>query len=116
MLIVDIRSWDELLSDVEKDGETPDPTPRFSFISYDLMHKVLAPNRIGIIRSMTGQGPLSIREIARRVGRGFKGVHTDVTALVRSGLVAKTADGQVIFPYLKIRFDFEIGANDQSAA
>ncbi len=116
VLIIDIRSWDEMLADIERDGETPDPTPRITFISYDLMHKVLAPNRMTIIRSMAGEGALSIREVARRVGRDFKGVHSDVTALVQHGLIYKTAENQVIFPFAKIRFDFSFAPTDQSAA
>jgi len=40
---------------------------------------------------MTGQGTLSIREVARRVGRDVKAVRADVTAL--------QADASVVFPY-----------------
>jgi predicted transcriptional regulator len=101
---------------IEREGDKPDPTPRLSFISYELMHKVLAPNRMTIVQSMTGQGPLSIREVARRVGRDFKGVHSDVTTLLRNGVLEKLADGRVIFPYSRIHFDFEFGAANQSAA
>jgi len=100
----------------ERVGDNPDPTPRLVFVSYELMHKVFAPNRMVIVRAMTGAGPLSIREVARRVGRDFKGVHTDVTALLKSGVLEKTADGLVVFPYDKLHFDFEIGPADQSAA
>jgi predicted transcriptional regulator len=85
-----------------------DPTPRINFISWDLFHQILSSNRIGVIRSMAGAGPLSIREVARRVGRDFKGVHTDVTALVRNGLLEKTAAGEVVFPYDDIHFDIRL--------
>ena len=69
-----------------------------------------------IVEAMSGQGPMSIREVARRVGRDFKGVHSDVGVLTRNGVLMKTAEGQVIFPYAKIHFDFEFAAADQSAA
>jgi predicted transcriptional regulator len=97
-------------------GETPNPDSHLTFVSYDLMHKVLAPNRIAIVRAMTGQGPMSIREAARRVGRDFKGVHSDVTVLLRNGVLEKMDDGLIVFPYAKIHFDFEFGAANQSAA
>ena len=118
IVVVSVRSLDEVLDGFEHALSTGDldPTPRISFISYELMHKVLAPNRMSIVQAMTGQGPLSIREVARRVGRDFKGVHTDVTALTRNGVVQKTVDGRIVFPYSKIHFDFEFGAADQSAA
>jgi len=118
IVVVSVRSLDDVLDGFEHALTTGvlDPIPRISFVSYELMHRVLAPNRMSIVQAMTGQGPLSIREVARRVGRDFKGVHTDVTALIRNGVVQKTADGQVVFPYAKIHFDFEFGAADQPAA
>src|SRR3954453_13207853 len=57
-----------------------DPVSRINFVNWELFHRVLAPNRMAIVQAMAGAGPLSIREVARRVGRDFKGVHTDVTA------------------------------------
>jgi predicted transcriptional regulator len=85
-----------------------DPTPRINFVSWELFHQVLSSNRIGVIRAMAGAGPMSIREVARRVGRDFKGVHTDVTALLRNGLLEKTPDGEVVFPYDDIHFDIRL--------
>ena len=46
---------------------------RISFASVDLLWKVISPKRWDIIRAMTGQGPLAIREVARRLGRDVKG-------------------------------------------
>lgn len=81
-----------------------------SFISVDLMWKILTPKRWEIIRAMTGAGPLSIRETARRVGRDVKAVHGDVTALIKAGVINKTDDGKIEFPYDRVHVDFEIKA------
>lgn len=81
-----------------------------SFISVDLMWKILTPKRWEIIRAMTGAGPLSIREVARRVKRDVKAVHGDVTALIKAGVINKTEDGKVEFPYDRVHVDFEIKA------
>lgn len=81
-----------------------------SFLSVDLMWKILTPKRWEIIRAMTGAGPLSIREVARRVERDVKAVHGDVTALIKAGLVDKTEDGKVEFPFDRVHVDFEIKA------
>jgi len=119
MLVIEIKSSEEVFAELDRevDGEiVADPTPRYSFASFDSMHKALAPNRMAIMRTLTGTGPISIREIARRVGRDFKGVHSDVTSLIANGLLYKTEDGRVIFPYSRIHFDFEIGGIDRSAA
>jgi predicted transcriptional regulator len=93
-----------------------DPVSRINFVNWELFHRVLAPNRMAIVQAMAGAGPLSIREVARRVGRDFKGVHTDVTALLNSGLLERTGDGLVVFRHDKIRFDFEINPAGQSTA
>ena len=92
-----------------KDG-TGEGTPQIGFETWELMHKVLSPKRLEIIRVMTGAESLSIREIARRVGRDFKGVHSDVTLLVESGVVDRDERGRFVFPYDKIHVDFEISA------
>ena len=88
----------------------------YSFPTYDALHKALAPNRVAILEAMMGQGPLSIREVARRVGRDFKGVHTDVTSMLSQGLLYKSEDGRMVFPYDAIRFDFTLTGPTQPAA
>jgi predicted transcriptional regulator len=109
---IDVRTLEEPLDGFSRAWKTGklDPAPRISFVSYDLLHKVLAPSRMAIIRIMSGAGPLSIREVARRVGRDFKGVHSDVKALLLSGVIDKAADGKVVFPYDGIHFDFRISS------
>lgn len=81
-----------------------------SFISVDLMWKILTPKRWEIIRAMTGAGPLSIREVARRVSRDVKAVHGDVKALITAGVIDKTDEGKIEFPYDRVHVDFEIKA------
>ena len=83
---------------------------RRSFISVDLMWKVLTPKRWEIIRAMTGAGPLSIREVARRVSRDVKAVHGDVTDLIQAGIINKTEQGKVDFPYDRVHVEFELEA------
>jgi predicted transcriptional regulator len=79
-----------------------------SFVSLDLMWKVLAPKRLDIVRAMTGAGPMTIREAARRVKRDVKAVHGDVHALLRAGVLDRTDDGGIVFPYDAIHVDFMI--------
>ena len=83
--------------------------PAIAFASWDLMHRVLVPRRLDLLRSLCGAGPISIRELARRVGRDFKGVHTDVTALLDAGIIDKDGKG-VVFPYDRIHVEFDIEA------
>ncbi len=78
-----------------------------SFLSPELMWKVLTAKRWEIIRAMTGAGELSIREVARRVGRDVKAVHGDVTALILAGVLERSKGG-VIFPYDSVHVDFTL--------
>ena len=77
-----------------------------NFVSFDLMWRTLAPKRAAIVKAMTGKGPLSIREVARRVERDVKAVHSDVQRLIKSGIIDRTEDGKIIFPYDGIHVDF----------
>lgn len=53
---------------------------------------------------------LGVHELARRVGCEVKGVHTDAQALVSCGLIDKTDDGKLSFPYDAVRVDFMVKA------
>jgi predicted transcriptional regulator len=57
---------------------------------------------------MTGQGEMTIREIARRVGRDVKAVHGDVHALMVAGVLERADSGHVLFPYDAVHVDFTL--------
>lgn len=59
-----------------------------------------------ILRAMASQGPLSIREIARWVGRDVQAVHNDARALHLAGVIDRDADGRMVLPFDIIRFEF----------
>lgn len=81
-----------------------------SFASVELLWKVITPKRWEIVRAMTGAGPVSIREVARRVGRDVKSVHGDVQALLKAGVLDRDENGQVVFPYDEVHVDFVVRA------
>jgi len=76
-----------------------------SFASAELLWRTLTRKRWELLRAMTGQGAMSIREAARRVGRDIKAVHADVQALINAGVIDRT-DGGIVFPYDAIHVDF----------
>jgi predicted transcriptional regulator len=80
------------------------------FESEEQLWKTLTLKRWQIIKVMTGAGELTIREVARRVGRDVKAVHGDVTALRNCGLLDKTDTGKVLFPYDAVHVDFTLRA------
>lgn len=78
-----------------------------SFISLDLMNKVLTPRRWEIIRAMAGKGPMSLRAIARAIDKDVKNTHTDVHALLNAGVLDRSEAG-FEFPYDDINIDIHI--------
>jgi predicted transcriptional regulator len=83
--------------------------PQGDFISFEspaLLFKVIAGKRWDLLNIMTGAGPLTIREAARRLGRDVKAVHGDVQALLKAGILQKTEKGLIIFPYDAVHVDF----------
>ena len=79
-----------------------------SFASVELLWKVLTAKRWEILGAMTGQGEMTIRNIAQRVGRDVKAVHGDVQALLHAGVLDRSDSGRVIFPYDAVHVDFTV--------
>ncbi len=108
---IDVGSLPDTLEDVARAMETLSPSePRISFESPELLWKVLTAKRWEILKTLTGAGPVTIREAARRVGRDVKAVHGDVRGLLNAGLLENTEDGKIVFPYDAIHVDFLLRA------
>ncbi|WP_244829770.1 transcriptional regulator [Caballeronia sp. TF1N1] len=86
----------------------------FSYATPELLFRTFTTPRWRIIRVMTGAGPMSIRELARRLERDVKGVHRDVQALLQAGLMENDANGAIIFPYDTVHVNFKLKAADLS--
>jgi predicted transcriptional regulator len=61
-----------------------------------LLAATLTPARWTLIERLAKEGPLSIYQLARRLERDYKNVHTDVTALARLGLIERQGDGVAV--------------------
>lgn len=79
-----------------------------SFSSIELLWQTMTPRRWEILRAMTGQEPMSLRNVARLVERDLKTTHGDVHALLDAGILVKTDNGRVVFPYDAVHVDFTI--------
>ena len=81
-----------------------------SFESPALLFKVLTAKRWELLKLMTGAGPMTIREVARRLGRDVKAVHSDVHVLLNTGILQKTDNGRIDFPFDAVHVDFVLKA------
>ncbi len=109
-LVISNQSPEERRSAVVRawDSGKQEPAARFNFESIEAARELLNAKRWAILKIMAGQGPLSIREIARRMGRDVRAVHSDVRLLYLSGAIDKTGDGKMVLPYEVIRLDFTL--------
>lgn len=109
---LDVRSPADSMADFVQAWNTgkPKKTARISFASPELLWQVLTAKRWELLKALCGAGPVSIRESARRVGRDVKAVHGDVTALLNAGLLDRTDDGRIVFPFDAVKVEFLLQA------
>jgi predicted transcriptional regulator len=79
-----------------------------SFASVELLWQTLTKKRWEVLKAMTGEGAMTIRELARRLDRDIKAVHGDVHALLNVGVLDRTEDGRIVFPYGAVRVEFTL--------
>lgn len=91
-------------------AEKVQKTARISFATPELLWRVLTEKRWELLKVLCGAGPMSIREAARRAQRDVKAVHGDITALLNAGVLNKTEDGQIVFPYEAVKVEFLLQA------
>ena len=88
----------------------PQKNARISFATPELLWRVLTEKRWELLKVLCGAGPVSIREAARRVGRDVKAVHADVTALLNAGVLDRTENGRIVFPFDAVKVEFLLQA------
>lgn len=83
-------------------GEAVEAQDTVTFASWTALSAVMTDKRHELLRHLHSRPANSIRALARDLGRDYKRVHDDVTALVSVGLVEK--DGRTLrVDYTEIR-------------
>lgn len=111
-VILDVCSRGEAMSNIAAALRTgkAQTSARISFATPELLWKVPTGKRWELLKALCGAGPVSNREAARRVGRDVKVVHTDATALLLAGVLDRTAEGLIEFPYEAVKVEFLLQA------
>ena len=109
---LDVRTPADSMADFARAWNTgkPQKTARISFAAPELLWRVLTQKRWELLKTLCGAGPVSIREAARRAGRDVKAVHGDVTALLNAGVLDRTDDGRIVFPFEAVKVEFLLHA------
>jgi predicted transcriptional regulator len=82
----------------------------FTFSSPAQLFSVFSPKRWELIERLQAVGPISLRGLARALGRDVKRVHEDVGVLREWGLIERGDDGRLLVPYGVIHADFDLVA------
>lgn len=112
MVVLEVRGLADALADAShamKSGRQ-EPQARIGFATPELLWQVLTAKRWELLKAMCGAGPMSIREAARRVGRDVKAVHGDVTALLNAGVLNRSPEGGIEFPFDAVKVEFMLQA------
>ena len=70
----------------------------------------LSEKRWNIVRAAQGKAEMSVRELARVVGRDVNRVHDDVVILAELGLLERTQTGGLTCPYTSMHIDMHLMA------
>ena len=77
------------------EGRKVAPLRILSLQDLPLILKTMTPARWQLIERLKREGTVSIYELAKRLQRNYKNVHTDVTALIRLGLVERSGKAEI---------------------
>lgn len=88
------------------EGRRARPLQLLSLENLPLLLRTLTPARWELLERLRDAGPLSIYQLAKRLQRDYKNVHTDVTALARIGLIERGNDARVSVPWDVVRAEF----------
>jgi len=111
-VILDVRTPADSMADFAKAWKagSHQKSARISFATPELLWRVLTAKRWELLKVLCGVGPVSIREAARRVERDVKAVHGDITALLNAGILIRTDNRRILFPYEAIKVEFLLQA------
>ena len=111
-VVLEVRSPEEAMANFAQSWKAgkPERSARISFASPELLWQVLTAKRWELLKALCGAGPVSIREAARRVGRDVKAVHSDITALLKAGVLDRAEGGGIVFPFEAVKVEFLLEA------
>ena len=77
------------------------------FTSPTALFQKITPKRWELIAKLQEAGTVSIRELARLLGRDIRRVHDDVTALMAENIIERDGNG-ICIPFAEIHTDFSL--------
>lgn len=78
------------------------PVERIYFNDLKTLLRFITPRRMEALAMVHEQGPVSVRGLAKLLGRDYKNVHKDMQEMERIGLVRRDSKGLLIVPWRSI--------------
>jgi predicted transcriptional regulator len=91
-----------------QEGRAMRPLEVLSFPDLPSLLRTLSSARMVLLQRLRKDGVLSIYELAKRLERDYKNVHTDVTQLAAIGLIEKRGDGGVAVAWDLLRAELKL--------
>jgi predicted transcriptional regulator len=91
-------------------GEAVEPERVLTLPDLPALLATLSPARWALIERLRRDGPLSIYELAKRLGRDYKNVHGDVRRLAELGLIDYGAARRVSVGWDAVRAEIRLDA------
>lgn len=106
IVTIEISSMEDSMRRFKHAWESGESQGEFiGFDSPETLFKQLTTKRWELVRLLQQEGAMSIRGLARKLGRDVKNVHADVVALIEIGLIEKEG-GKICVPFDEIKTEF----------
>jgi len=94
---------------VWESGQAADPVHQLSFESMQGFMRAFTPKRWELLDVLKRSGHQNINQLAKRLTRDYKNVHTDVQLLKEFGVLEKDSNGLIFVPWDEIETHFKLG-------
>ena len=89
------------------EGRKLAPLRVLTVLNLPLLLRTLTPARWALMEALRSSSPTSIYELAKRLHRDYKNVHTDVSRLIELGLIERQA-GEVALAWDVVRAELRL--------
>ena len=101
-----VKAWNR----AEKGLSPEQPVERIYFQDLSTLLRALTPRRIEALKTVHEHGAMSIRALAKALGRDYKNVHKDMQEMEKIGLVIRNKKGLLQVPWDSIVAELALAA------
>jgi len=101
-----VKAWRR----AEKGMTSEQPVERIYFEDLGTLLRALTPRRMEAIKTVHDNGPMSVRALAKALGRDYKNVHKDMQEMEKIGIVVRDKEGLLSVPWQSIIAEFALAA------